>query len=275
MAQETPIPTPIRGAGKREPGRAGAVGPLSLVAILLLSLLSLLSLLYFLPLRSHPGSDADVTPRAVSSSGVHASFPQVSVSCSVERIIDGDTFVCESGERVRLILVNTPEMRDEPLGRIARSFLRDLMPPGTEVTLELDVGERDRFGRLLAYVRLPDGRMVNRVLAREGYAQVMVVPPNVRHVETIRAAVDSARTEEAGLWGRSPGFAPSSELDPSPRPRDRATTGRCHPAYPGVCIPPPPPDLDCRDVTHRRFQVRPPDPHRFDGDGNGVGCEGP
>lgn len=47
----------------------------------------------------------------------------------------------------------------------------------------------------------------------------------------------------------------------------------CHPSYPGVCIPPPPPDLDCRDVSYKRFQVLPPDPHKFDGDGDGVGCE--
>lgn len=188
------------------------------------------------------------------------------LSCTVERIIDGDTFVCESGERVRLTLVNTPEMSDEPLGRMARRFLLGLMPPGSEVELELDVAERDRYGRILAYVRLPDGRMVNRVLAREGYAQVMVVPPNVRHVETMRAAADSARREEAGLWGRSPGFGPSGN-------GARTDGGGCDDAYPGVCIPPPPPDLDCGDVPHRGFTVRGSDFHRFDGDRNGVGCE--
>lgn len=47
----------------------------------------------------------------------------------------------------------------------------------------------------------------------------------------------------------------------------------CHPAYPTVCIPPPSPDLDCGDIPHRRFDVLPPDPHRFDADDDGVGCE--
>jgi hypothetical protein len=52
------------------------------------------------------------------------------------------------------------------------------------------------------------------------------------------------------------------------------TTGTgCDPAYPTVCIPPPPPDLDCKDITFRRFTVLPPDPHRFDGDHDGIGCE--
>jgi hypothetical protein len=53
-----------------------------------------------------------------------------------------------------------------------------------------------------------------------------------------------------------------------------STAGVCDPAYPSVCIPPPPPDLDCADVPYRRFTVLPPDPHRFDGNGDGIGCEG-
>lgn len=47
----------------------------------------------------------------------------------------------------------------------------------------------------------------------------------------------------------------------------------CDPAYPSVCIPPPPPDLDCPDIRFRNFKVLSPDPHHFDGDGDGIGCE--
>jgi len=50
-------------------------------------------------------------------------------------------------------------------------------------------------------------------------------------------------------------------------------TASCDPAYPDVCIPPPPPDLDCPDVGARDFTVLPPDPHHFDRDRDGVGCE--
>ena len=48
---------------------------------------------------------------------------------------------------------------------------------------------------------------------------------------------------------------------------------KCVPAYPTVCIPSPPPDLNCADIPSRNFVVRPPDPHGFDGDHDGIGCE--
>ncbi|MCZ6504686.1 MAG: hypothetical protein O6834_01720, partial [Actinobacteria bacterium] len=49
--------------------------------------------------------------------------------------------------------------------------------------------------------------------------------------------------------------------------------GNCDPSYPTVCIPRYPPDLNCGDISHRRFTVLAPDPHGFDGDNDGVGCE--
>jgi micrococcal nuclease len=53
---------------------------------------------------------------------------------------------------------------------------------------------------------------------------------------------------------------------------------RCHPSYPDFCIPPPPPDLDCPDITGRkpfrvRHDVRNADPHGFDRDRDGRACE--
>jgi hypothetical protein len=47
----------------------------------------------------------------------------------------------------------------------------------------------------------------------------------------------------------------------------------CSPAYPDVCIAPPPPNLDCADISHRNFKVLAPDPHKFDRDKDGIGCE--
>ena len=66
-----------------------------------------------------------------------------------------------------------------------------------------------------------------------------------------------------------PTTAPPVAVDPPPAP----PVGNCDPSYPDLCIPTSPPDLDCGDISYRRFNVLPPDPHRFDGDGNGMGCE--
>ncbi len=69
-------------------------------------------------------------------------------------------------------------------------------------------------------------------------------------------------------WGYQAG-APLAGGSPTPA---FSPTG-CDPSYPTVCIPPPPPDLDCADIPYRRFTVLPPDPHHFDGDHDGIGCE--
>jgi hypothetical protein len=69
---------------------------------------------------------------------------------------------------------------------------------------------------------------------------------------------------------------PTGTPTPVPPPATRTPTPRpsgCHPSYPTVCIPPPPPDLDCGQISYRNFTVLRPDVHRFDGDGDGVGCE--
>jgi len=77
-------------------------------------------------------------------------------------------------------------------------------------------------------------------------------------------------------WPAAPEFVtPAATLPPTTVPtiQQAVAVGGCDPAYPNVCIPPAPPDLDCADITDRRFTVLPLDPHNFDGDGNGIGCE--
>lgn len=85
-------------------------------------------------------------------------------------------------------------------------------------------------------------------------------------------------SEEGSLTRPTVGAASAPSIAASPSPPPPSATPppaqNCSPAYPTVCIPPPPPDLDCGDIPHRRFTVLPPDPHRFDGsDNDGVGCE--
>ena len=84
-----------------------------------------------------------------------------------------------------------------------------------------------------------------------------------------------ARPHDGCGIGGCPTAAPLPWPSPSSSSCPDSTAGRegCDPSYPTVCIPPSPPDLDCADITHRSFPVLPPDPHRFDGGGDGLGCE--
>src|SRR5256885_12008821 len=135
---------------------------------------------------------------------------------TVVRIVDGDTIHVRIGarvEKVRYIGVNTPEVHhprkgEEPGGREAAEVNRRLVE-GKTVRLELDVQERDRYGRLLAYVWVGDV-MVNAELVRLGYAQVMTVPPNVRYQQLFLKLQREAR--EAGR-----GLGPSTYLRSPPR----------------------------------------------------------
>jgi endonuclease YncB( thermonuclease family) len=133
--------------------------------------------------------------------------------CTVARIIDGDTLVCKEGEeRIRLLLIDAPEMQHGEFGARARGALEQLLPPGTPARIELDVQRADRYGRTLAYLYDPTGRMINAELARLGYALVSIYPPNVRHVEEIREAIEEARQGRRGLWQGSAFECPPAEF---------------------------------------------------------------
>ena len=125
--------------------------------------------------------------------------PGGSAECIVARVSDGDSIVCEGGVRVRLILIDTPELAQRPYGDSARALTASLTPVGSHVTLEFDIELFDRYNRLLAYVH-NDSVFVNREIVRRGMGVVAVFPPNVARVKAIRAAADSARAERIGLW---------------------------------------------------------------------------
>jgi micrococcal nuclease len=138
---------------------------------------------------------------------VPAADAQPALDGVVVRIVDGDTIVVrlpDRLEKVRYIGVDTPELHhpskgEQPGGREAAEVNRVLVS-GRRVRLELDVQPRDRHGRLLAYVWV-DETMVNAELVRRGFAQVMTVPPNVRHQALFLKLQREARESARGLWG--------------------------------------------------------------------------
>jgi nuclease-like protein len=144
-----------------------------------------------------------------------------------------------------------------------------------------------RYDRLLRYAWLDfgDGEayLINEAMVRAGYAAFATFPPDLKYVEEMREAGRFAREHGYGLWSgcQTDATGDTNDLpagqgivrDANASAAPAAQGGGCDPAYPGVCIAPPPPDLNCGDVPFRRFEVRPPDPHNFDGDFDGVGCE--
>jgi micrococcal nuclease len=120
----------------------------------------------------------------------------------VDRVIDGDTIVLETGERVRYILVDTPEITDgknECWGSEASAF-NQMTVASREITLEYDEECEDQYGRLLAYVSV-DGLEVNRTLLEKGFACVLHIPPNgdARFAE-YQALEDAAKQAGIGMW---------------------------------------------------------------------------
>jgi micrococcal nuclease len=129
------------------------------------------------------------------------------VSARVARVVDGDTVEIEFGgerEDLRLIGVDTPETvkPDTPVecfGPRASDFTHRSLE-GRQVTVVFGVERRDRYGRLLGYLRL-DGRLFNAELVRRGLARSLTIPPNDRLAPLFeRLELEAARAGR-GLWG--------------------------------------------------------------------------
>jgi micrococcal nuclease len=121
----------------------------------------------------------------------------------VARIIDGDTIELRGGERVRYLMIDTPETtggQDECYGANAVTFNTDLVL-GKTVELRHDVACRDAFDRTLAYVTV-NGQEVNSLMIERGYACLLHVPPNGDdRAGELAARQDAARLARRGLWG--------------------------------------------------------------------------
>jgi len=115
----------------------------------------------------------------------------------VERVIDGDTIELRGGKRVRLLGIDSPEKKQYYCEE-ATERLRQLVE-GKDVTLEKDVTNRDKYGRLLRYVYA--GRVfVNLEMVKEGYAVLFTTPRNVKHLNELMKAEDEAKLKGIGVW---------------------------------------------------------------------------
>jgi micrococcal nuclease len=137
--------------------------------------------------------------------GGHTAAP---VPATVIRDVDGDTVVARLGtgriEKIRLLGVDTPEVVDprkpvQCFGHAASAFTKAHLT-GRHVLLELDAEQRDKYGRLLAYIIL-DGHRFNDRLLELGYARFLVIPPNGSHARVMLREELAAMAARRGLWG--------------------------------------------------------------------------
>src|SRR3990167_3864625 len=129
----------------------------------------------------------------------------------VVKVIDCDTIELESGQKVRYIGIDTPELHHtkkklECFGKEARDKNKQLVE-GKLVRLEKDISETDKYWRLLRYVYVsttasPSGEFVNDLLVREGYAYASTFPPDVKFSDHFRILEGDARKNLKGLWSK-------------------------------------------------------------------------
>jgi micrococcal nuclease len=174
-------------------------------------------------------------------------------SGQVTQVVDGDT-IRVNEHPIRFALASAPELKDIG-GYEAQDFMDDICPVGSKALVDEDDGQTEgSYGRIVAVIYC-NGMNLNEEL----------LDANLGHLESeFCRGSEFASTEWAIKHGCK---SNDSQLS------IEVTESDCDPSYPDVCIPSPPPDLDCSDIEYRDFEVIQPDPHRFDGNYDGIGCE--
>ena len=121
-----------------------------------------------------------------------------SESFRVTKVIDGDTVEIETGQRLRLKGINTPESQ-MPLSDEATTFLKNLVE---NKTIQIESYGTDKYGRFLSHIFIQDEN-VNAKILSAGFATLYYYEKDV-HYETLRSAEEFARLNKLGLWKESP-----------------------------------------------------------------------
>ncbi len=177
---------------------------------------------------------------------------------TISAVVDGDTVKLANGKTLRYIGIDTPETVDPRrevgcFGSEASTYNK-LLTTGKTVYLEKDVSNTDKYGRLLRYVYLQSGEMVNEMLVREGYAYASAYPPDIKYQDHFEGLEKEARDANRGLWN-----ACSSMISPTPDPK----TFSCD------C------SKSCNDITtceEATFQLRSCSCKHLDGNNDGIAC---
>lgn len=171
---------------------------------------------YSLPRQSPVANNSTVTPPiALSPSSSVAGATTETVL--VTKVIDGDTIRIQTGQTVRLIGIDTPEItRIECFGKEATQKATELLLD-KQVRLEKDVSETDRYDRILRYVWVGD-ELINETLVKQGFARSYRYPPDTKFQERFDIAQTFAQLNHLGLWQScmvSPTPPSSSQINPT------------------------------------------------------------
>lgn len=149
-------------------------------------------------------------PRTIEQPEVatQGDLPAIRLKVHVKRVVDGDTLLLQTGERLRLIGIDTPESvkpdtPPEPFSHEASVFTKRLVE-GRDVRLEFDRHREDQYGRTLAYVYVDD-LLLNEEIVRQGFSRAETRFPfrsdfQRRFVE----AEKEARAAKRGIWSLAP-----------------------------------------------------------------------
>ena len=209
--------------------------------------------------------------------------PVFAASLNVTRINDGDTLTVSTGEKVRLLQIDTPEISPaECYGAEAHKALTQIIGKSA-ITLESDSvsDNKDQFGRILRYVKV--GKVnINLKLVEIGAATPYFFNGEKgKYSSQLLKAAQNAQAKKVGLWK----LCPKTNLKPlksantgavfTAKAKSLPKNSGCDPNYQG-CIPVYPPDFDCTDIKKlglAPIRVIGKDVHKFDNDGDGVGCD--
>jgi micrococcal nuclease len=215
------------------------------------------------PVQTEPVQTEPVQTEPVQTEPIiNCSGAAKCITGKVTKIIDGDTLYTES-YTIRLSLTNTPEK--DQLGFLeSTQFTAKLCPVGSTITIDQDdLQPYDKYERLVGKVFCGD-KVLNSELLDSGYADILT-----EYCSTSEFSKEP--------WAQQSGCATINQSVtpqiPKEIPKTSSDENNCDPSYPDVCIPPYPPDLDCKEIPYKKFKVLPSDPHGFDGNKDGIGCQ--
>lgn len=180
---------------------------------------------------------------------------------TVTGIIDGDT-IKVNDISIRFALSSAPEINEEG-GTTSKKFIKVLCPVGSDVIVDQDdLQPFDKYGRMIGVIYC-NGNNLNEELAESKYGFVNT------HFCNSSEFMNQKWAQVNGCSMNDKSSKTIYELNTM----FSINTEECDPSYPDFCIVTPPPDLDCSDISEKKFTVLQPDPHKFDGDKDGLGCE--